>query len=52
MHNDFLGVIGYGTHNQPQGTWSDDSALSFCLAESLVTTNTTVVVCMLSEITI
>ncbi|MFD2286591.1 ADP-ribosylglycohydrolase family protein [Pedobacter petrophilus] len=26
---------GYGTHNQPVGTWSDDSSLTFCLAESL-----------------
>jgi ADP-ribosyl-[dinitrogen reductase] hydrolase len=26
---------GYGTHNQPAGTWSDDSSLAFCLAESL-----------------
>lgn len=26
---------GYGTHNQPPGTWSDDSSLAFCLAESL-----------------
>ncbi|MEZ0611096.1 ADP-ribosylglycohydrolase family protein [Fibrella sp. WM1] len=26
---------GYGTHNQPPGTWSDDSSLVFCLAESL-----------------
>lgn len=30
------GMIGYGTHNQPEGTWSDDSSLAFCLAESLV----------------
>ena len=30
------GMIGYGTHNQPAGTWSDDSSLTFCLAESLV----------------
>jgi ADP-ribosylglycohydrolase len=30
-------MIGYGTHNQPPGTWSDDSSLAFCLAESLVT---------------
>lgn len=30
-------MIGYGTHNQPLGTWSDDSSLSFCLAESLAT---------------
>lgn len=29
-------MIGYGSHNQPSGTWSDDSALSFCLAESLI----------------
>lgn len=25
----------YGTYNQPKGTWSDDSAMTFCLAESL-----------------
>ena len=25
----------FGTHNQPAGTWSDDSSLTFCLAESL-----------------
>ena len=30
-------MIGYGTHRQPAGTWSDDSSLSFCLAESLCT---------------
>jgi ADP-ribosyl-[dinitrogen reductase] hydrolase len=28
-------MIGFGTHSQPPGTWSDDSALAFCLAESL-----------------
>ncbi|GAA4107551.1 ADP-ribosylglycohydrolase family protein [Aquimarina addita] len=28
-------MIGYGTHNQPEGTWSDDSSLTFCLMESL-----------------
>ncbi|GBF75800.1 hypothetical protein PA598K_04232 [Paenibacillus sp. 598K] len=26
---------GYGTHHQPPGTWSDDAALTFCLADSL-----------------
>lgn len=26
---------GYGTHNQPAGTWSDDTSLSLCLADSL-----------------
>ncbi|CAA0172385.1 ADP-ribosylation/Crystallin J1 superfamily protein [Tenacibaculum maritimum] len=25
----------FGTHYQPKGTWSDDSSLTFCLAESL-----------------
>ena len=28
-------MMGYGTHNQPAGTWSDDSSLAFCLADSL-----------------
>jgi ADP-ribosylglycohydrolase len=26
---------GYGTHNQPPGTWSDDTSLALCLAGSL-----------------
>lgn len=26
----------FGTHNQPIGTFSDDSSLTFCLAESLI----------------
>lgn len=28
-------MVGYGTHNQPEGTWSDDSSLTFCLMDSL-----------------
>jgi len=28
-------MIGFGTHHQPPGTWSDDSSLTFCLAEML-----------------
>ncbi|UZR95343.1 ADP-ribosylglycohydrolase family protein [Chondrinema litorale] len=28
-------MIGYMTHNQPAGTWSDDSSLTFCLAEAI-----------------
>lgn len=28
-------MIGYGEHHQPEGTWSDDSSLTFCLAEAL-----------------
>ena len=29
------GLRGYGTHQQPPGTWSDDASLTFCLAETL-----------------
>ncbi|RZK60905.1 MAG: ADP-ribosylglycohydrolase family protein [Hymenobacter sp.] len=32
-----VGLRGYGTHQQPPGTWSDDSSLTFCLAETLAT---------------
>jgi ADP-ribosylglycohydrolase len=28
-------MMGYGTHHQAAGTWSDDSSLTFCLAEAL-----------------
>jgi ADP-ribosyl-[dinitrogen reductase] hydrolase len=28
-------MIGYGTYDLPPGTWSDDSSLTFCLAEAL-----------------
>lgn len=28
-------MFGYGTYNQPPGTWSEDSSLCFCLSESL-----------------
>jgi len=33
--NPVADMIGYGTYNQPPGTWSDDSSLTFCLLESL-----------------
>jgi ADP-ribosyl-[dinitrogen reductase] hydrolase len=29
-------MIGFGTHHVPPGTFSDDSSLTFCLAEALV----------------
>lgn len=35
VQNPVVDMVGFGTHNQPPGTWSDDSSLSFCLAESL-----------------
>jgi ADP-ribosyl-[dinitrogen reductase] hydrolase len=28
-------MVGYGTYNLPSGTFSDDSSLTFCLAEAL-----------------
>ncbi|WP_071460596.1 ADP-ribosylglycohydrolase family protein [Bacillus massilinigeriensis] len=28
-------MTGYGTHNQPPGTWSDDTSLTLCLMENL-----------------
>ncbi|MEO6524374.1 MAG: ADP-ribosylglycohydrolase family protein [Mucilaginibacter sp.] len=28
-------MIGYGTHNKPAGTFSDDSSLTFCMAEAI-----------------
>ncbi len=33
--NPVTDMFGFGTHHQPIGTWSDDSSLAFCLAESL-----------------
>lgn len=33
--NPVIDMVGYGTYNLPAGTWSDDSSLTFCLAEAL-----------------
>jgi ADP-ribosyl-[dinitrogen reductase] hydrolase len=33
--NPVTGMREFGEHNQPAGTWSDDSSLVFCTAESL-----------------
>src|SRR6476660_384039 len=35
--NPVTDMIGYGTYNLPPGTFSDDSSLTFCLAEALTT---------------
>ena len=37
IENPITTMTGYGAHNQPPGTWSDDSSLTFCLAEMLIT---------------
>ena len=31
-----MGVRGFGTYDQPPGTFSDDSTMAFCLAETIV----------------
>lgn len=28
-------MIGYGTHQQPPGTWSDDGSMTLCLAQAM-----------------
>ncbi len=33
--NPIKDFVGYRSHNQPPGTFSDDSSLTFCLAASL-----------------
>lgn len=35
LKNPVKDMIGYGTHNQPIGTWSDDTSLTLCLMDSL-----------------
>ncbi len=34
--NPVTDMFGYGTYNQPPGTWSDDSTMTWCTVESLV----------------
>jgi ADP-ribosylglycohydrolase len=34
--NPCTGMIGYGTHKQPKGTWSDDTSLALATVASLV----------------
>lgn len=34
-NNPLIDMMEYGSHNQPKGTWSDDSSLTFCLIEML-----------------
>ena len=29
------GMVGYGTHNVPPGTWTDDSSMALATAESI-----------------
>ena len=34
--NPVTDIMGFGTYDKPAGTFSDDSSMMFCLAESLV----------------
>lgn len=36
--NPVVDMVGGGFHNQPVGTWSDDSSMALCLAASIVET--------------
>ena len=29
-------MVGYGTYNQPEGSWSDDTSLTLCLVENFI----------------
>ena len=35
QRNPVTDMQGYGTHNQPLGTWSDDTSMALCLLDSL-----------------
>ncbi len=34
--NPITDMIGYGTYNQPKGTWSDDSSMTLCTYDNIV----------------
>ena len=35
MRSPVTGMRAYGTHQQPAGTWSDDTSMTLCALESL-----------------
>jgi ADP-ribosyl-[dinitrogen reductase] hydrolase len=40
IKNPAIGMIGYGSHNQPAGTWSDDSSMMLCVLENMKNSGT------------
>lgn len=34
--NPVTDMVGYGAHDQPAGTWSDDASMTFCTVEALL----------------
>lgn len=35
QQNAATGIVGYGTHGQPPGTWSDDTSMMLCVMENI-----------------
>ncbi|MCD8049789.1 MAG: ADP-ribosylglycohydrolase family protein [Clostridia bacterium] len=33
--NPITDMVGFGTHGQPEGTWSDDTSMTLCVADSI-----------------
>jgi ADP-ribosyl-[dinitrogen reductase] hydrolase len=38
LMNPVKGLDGHGTHNQPPGTWSDDTSMMLCVMENIIQT--------------
>ena len=36
QNHPIMGMEGFGTHNVPAGTWSDDTSMELCLMQSLI----------------
>lgn len=36
MANPITDMVGYGTHDMPKGTWSDDSSMALCTLQSMI----------------
>ena len=39
--NPAIDMVGYGTYNQPPGTWSDDTSMMLCVLENIINAGTT-----------
>jgi ADP-ribosylglycohydrolase len=39
--NPAVDMVGYGTYNQPPGTWSDDTSMMLCVLENIINKGTT-----------
>ena len=41
IENPATDMIGFGTYNQPPGTWSDDTSMLLCVLENIITRGST-----------